>query len=302
LHGLLGVRLEDRAGRPHGLVMATDKAEGEFTAEDEALLRQLAAIASLGLQHIEARDEAQAALRARDEFLGVAAHELKTPITSLRGYAELTLRRIEKQGTADPAMVRRALEVIDHQADRLGNLVGQLLELSRLEAGELHLQLEVVDLAALARRVVESLQPTTRRHTLSYRGPATLPARVDRLRIEQVLINLLDNAIRYSPDGGPVEVELSLPEPGAVRLTVRDRGIGVPPAQRARLFSRFFQAAERPVGGLGLGLYANRRIAELHGGEIHAEFPPEGGSLFVVTLPTGLPQEPEQAAGEKETG
>ena len=235
-----------------------------------------------------ARAQAEAALRLRDEFLAVAAHELKTPLTSLRGQAELTIRRIERRGVADPEQVRRALEVIRLQVGRLSNLVVRLLDISRLEGGELELERQTVDLVPLVRSVVETMQAETRRHALTLRAPATLTAMVDPQRLQEVLYNLIDNAIRYSPRGGPVEVELAEAGPGRVRIAVRDYGMGVAPEKRAQLFTRYFQAAARPVGGLGLGLYISRRIVELHGGRIWAEFPEDGGSRFVVELPTGV--------------
>jgi signal transduction histidine kinase len=112
---------------------------------------------------------------------------------------------------------------------------------------------------------------------------------VDPLRLEQVVTNLLDNAIKYSPEGGEIEVELAAPDPTAVRLCVRDRGMGIPPDKRARIFDRYYQAhGEGHLSGMGLGLYISRQIVELHGGRIAAEWPPEGGTHFVVTLPVGL--------------
>jgi two-component system sensor histidine kinase VicK len=169
--------------------------------------------------------------------------------------------------------------------DKLSTLVAQLLDISRIESGELELERRTVDLVPLVRGMIESMQAGATRHTLSLHAPEAVEVLVDPLRLEEVLYNLLDNAIRYSPRGGPVEVELSTPDPKTVRLVVRDHGIGVPPEQRERLFTRFFQAARRPAGGLGLGLYISRRIVELHGGRIWAEFPEDGGSRFVVEVP-----------------
>jgi signal transduction histidine kinase len=112
---------------------------------------------------------------------------------------------------------------------------------------------------------------------------------VDRLRIEQVLINLLDNAIKFSPDGGPIEIDLSSGDDGIMRLSVRDHGIGIPPEQRPRLFNRFYQAhAGDYRSGMGLGLYISRQIVELHGGSMDAEFPLDGGVRIVVSLPLAV--------------
>lgn len=234
-----------------------------------------------------ARAEAEAALRLRDQFLAVAAHELKTPLTSLRGQAELTMRRIEREGVADPTRVHRAMQVIERQVERLSNLVTQLFDIPRIETGELRLERRATDLVPLVRGVAEAMQVSSSRHVLALHTPASLVAVVDPERIEQVLYKLVENAIRYSPQGGPVEVDLAAPDARTLRIAVRDHGIGVPPEQRAQLFDRFFQVAPRPAGGLGLGLYISRRIVELHGGRIWAEFPEDGGSRFIVELPRG---------------
>ncbi len=233
-----------------------------------------------------ARERAEAAVRARDEFLAASAHELKTPITNLRGYAQITMRRLEREQTPDPVRTRQALEVIDRQSDRLARLVQQLLDVASVEAGHLELHRQETDFVPLVRDVVEDIQAGTKRHPIVLEAPPSIRALVDPARIEQVVANLLDNAVKFSPQGAPVEVELATPQPGTLQLCVRDYGPGIPPDRRPQLFSRFYQAQTgRPFAGLGLGLYYSRRIAELHGGEIRAEFPPEGGSRFVVTLP-----------------
>ncbi|HOG48463.1 MAG TPA: ATP-binding protein, partial [Anaerolineae bacterium] len=237
-------------------------------------------------EEVQARRDAETALRLCDEFLAVAAHELRTPVTSLRGYAELTMKRIEAGRIADPQELRRAFESIDRQAERLSILANQLLDLTELESGQLTLRRRETELVALVRRLVATMQAATTRHTLTLHAPASLSANVDPERLRLVLYNLLDNAIKYSPQGGPVEVELSTPDAATVRIAVRDHGPGIPPEQRPQLFTRFFKAGvERPAGGLGLGLYIGQRIVALHGGTLSAEFPADGGSRFVVQLP-----------------
>ncbi len=232
-----------------------------------------------------ARAQAEAALRARDEFLGAAAHELKTPITGLRGRAQLSLKGLEKRGVAQPEEVRQAMEVIDREAARLAIVVSRLIDLVEIDAGELRLDRERADLVPLARRLVRTMQAGRSKHCITLHAPDTLVADVDASRLQQILYSLVDNAIRFSPQGGPVDVDLSAPDAYTLRCAVRDRGIGVPPEQRPRLFQRYFQGAVRPAGGLGLALYAARHVVELHGGHIWAEFPPDGGSTFVFTLP-----------------
>jgi signal transduction histidine kinase len=160
----------------------------------------------------------------------------------------------------------------------------------RATADQLRLERAPTDVAALVRAAVKQAQARTERHTVALVVEAepdgVVWAEIDTARVEQVVTNLLDNAIKYSPDGGLIEVRLSHGAPGRLRLTVRDQGIGVPEEHRPHLFERFYQAhADTHRSGLGLGLYICRQIVARHGGEITAEFPPEGGTRMVVTLP-----------------
>ena len=236
-----------------------------------------------------ARLEAEQALRERDEFLAIASHELKTPLSTLSATAQLLRRRLDRQGALDPADLRTALSQVDRQARRVARLVSHLLDVSRINADKLVLERQPTDLCEIITEVVASCQATTTRHTITVRGPDRVEASVDAARFEEILTNLLDNAIKYSPEGGPIEVELATTTAHgarAVRLSVRDRGLGIPVERRARLFERFYQAhTDSHVSGLGLGLYICRHLVELHGGQIQAEFPEEGGTRFVVTLP-----------------
>jgi PAS domain S-box-containing protein len=232
------------------------------------------------------RLQAQQAVQDRDEFLSVAAHELKTPITSMRGFTQLHLRRLEKSGAVDLEALKRSLLVVDKQAGKLTQLVDQLLDLARIEAGKLTLEPELIDVVKLVQDTVDSIQPNTEQHLITVHAPAQLGAVVDPIRFEQVVTNLLNNALKYSPKGGPVEIVLSGPTPDAFTLSITDQGIGIPPEQRERIFDRFYQAhAGLHFGGIGLGLYISRQIIELHGGMIHVEHPEAGGTRFVIELP-----------------
>jgi excisionase family DNA binding protein len=242
-----------------------------------------------------ARAETEDALRLRNEFIATAAHELKTPLTSLSGQAQIVLRRLQREGEVPPERVAHALQVIWGQADKLTRLINQLLDISRLEGGRLALEREPTDLTTLVGEVVYSARVVTDRHTITVEAPPSLQAMVDALRLEQVLTNLLDNAIKYSPDGGAVEVVLRQPDGASVELSVRDHGLGIPPEKRAQIFERFYQAhAGDHRSGLGLGLYICRQIVDLHGGEICADFPSDGGTRFTVRLP--LAEDPLAAA------
>jgi signal transduction histidine kinase len=279
------------AGRPYG-------------GEDLLALSSIADRAAVALENARlyaaeqrARSAAEEALRMRDEFLSVAAHELKTPITSLWGMAQLMLRQLDKRGAVEPDRLQRALRMIDTQSRTLARLVEQLLDVSRIEAGKLALDRQPTDLGQLVRAVVAMAQVRATEHRLRLRTPrAPVRAAVDPLRLEQVVTNLLDNAIKYSPEGGEIEVELAAPEAAGVRLSVRDRGLGIPPERRRHIFDRFYQAhATSHQSGMGLGLYISRQIVELHGGRIEAEFPPDGGTRLVVRLPAAAPTELQQS-------
>lgn len=276
----------------HGRILGvaqflSTQATRRYGPEDLALAEDLTRRAALAADNARLYQAAQAAIAARDEFLSVAAHELRTPITSLRAFAQLILRRMDRRQPLDPGQVERALQTIIQQADKLTRLVSQLLDVSRIEAEKLVLQREATDFSQLVESVVATVQSSAPDHTLVVRTPGPLPALLDAVRIEQVVVNLLDNAVKYSPDGGPIEVVVTQPKAGWVRLAVRDHGIGIPAGNRDRLFDRFYQAHPGGhLGGMGLGLYISRQIVQLHQGRLTAEFPRGGGTRFVVDLPT----------------
>ncbi len=251
---------------------------------DLALAEELARRVAVAMDNVRLYREAQAAICDRDEFLSVAAHELKTPITSLRGFAQLTLRGLDRRGAVDPERLRQALQVIDQQSDKLSTLVARLLDVSRIDAGRLSLTPRRTNLARLLAEVVAELRGNSERHTILLDVPASLHTTVDPLRLEQVVTNLIDNAIKYSPAGGQIDVTLSSEDDGTCSISVRDRGIGIPPEQHERIFDRFYQVHTH-FGGMGLGLYISREIVHLHGGTIQAESAPDRGARFVVSLP-----------------
>jgi signal transduction histidine kinase len=234
-------------------------------------------------ERIRLYDQAQAAIAKRDEFLSVAAHELKTPITNLRGFVQVVSRQIDRTGDVDPARLHRSLTMIEQQGDKLARLVGQLLD---IDNGRLVLEPAPTDLAALVTTLVATTAANAPLHTLRVDTPPHVVLHIDPVRIEQVLANLLDNAIKYSPSGGVIEVTLVLPAADQAVISVRDYGVGIAPEQRQHLFDRLFQAhAQRYHGGLGLGLYLSQQIVQGHGGRLDAEFPTDGGTRFVIRLP-----------------
>lgn len=268
-----------------------------YGASDLALAQDLARRAAAAIDNAQLYKQAEAAIRIRDQFLTFASHELKTPITSVMGFAELLHRRTP-HATDLTERDRRALSLIYTESARLGQLINSMLDLSRIEAGQLSIQYNPVDVNALTARVVEAQQITLQRHTLTYLapdGPVIISG--DELRLEQVLQNLIQNAIKYSPKGGPVRVKLERTEQG-VALSISDNGIGIPQDMMPRLFSRFFRADNvkaYQISGLGIGLFVVKQIVNQHGGRIEVASREGKGSTFTVYLPL----EPDLRAAER---
>jgi PAS domain S-box-containing protein/excisionase family DNA binding protein len=233
----------------------------------------------------QARAASEAAVRARDEFLSIASHELRNPLATVKGHCQLVLRRLDRDGRLDAKRATEALRAIACQSDKLNRLIDQLLNVSRLETGKLQLERQTVDVVAVVEQVVSNARARGDDHAISVAAPGSIEIEVDPLRLEQVLTNLLDNAIKYSPKDGGIEVRVQSAE-DVLEIAVRDHGPGVPLEKRSLIFERFYQAhGNGHKSGLGLGLYVSRQIVELHGGEITAEFPSDGGSRFIVRLP-----------------
>jgi len=230
----------------------------------------------------------QEAVRTRDDFLSLASHELRTPLTSLRLQAQL-LRKLGEtspdERLGSPKVVAK-LEATERQLRRLSALVDNLLDVSRIRTGKLDFHFNEGNLSAVVGDLVARFADEARQTgvVLHARVDADLQARFDRLRMEQVVSNLLSNALRYGA-GNPVHLSLTR-QGGTVRLVVRDGGPGIPAKERERVFERFTQGANaQRRGGMGLGLYIVRQIVEAHSGHIHVEDSPGGGATFVVELP-----------------
>ncbi len=235
-----------------------------------------------------AREEAEEALRVRDEFLSIASHELRNPVSAAKGSAQLLLRSL-RRGTPDPERMERGLGAIVTATDRLAVLIDDLLDVSRLRSGQFPMRKRPTDLAALVHEEAESGSASRGTHCLTIEGiAAPCIATVDPDRFRQVVVNLLDNAVKYSPGGGEVRVLLSC-EPEGALLRVEDQGIGLPHGTEDRIFEPFGRAANATgsnLPGMGLGLYISRRIAEAHGGSLRAESVGEGrGTTMTLRLP-----------------
>jgi PAS domain S-box-containing protein len=233
-----------------------------------------------------ARGAAEEALKARDRFLSVASHELKTPVATLQLSAESILRAREL-GRLDDARLDKGLRRILTSTRRLGELVSELLDVSILTTGTQPTVREPTDLVALLDEVVARFEDVTGTGRIVFEAPATpVTIAADASRLDQVFMNLLDNALKYSPDESQVEVRL-VEEPNAIAVSVRDRGIGLDETTEARLFEAFSRGANAEhIQGLGLGLFISHQIVEQHGGTIRVVPEPGGvGSEFRVWLP-----------------
>ncbi len=240
-----------------------------------------------------ARAEAEVALRTRDEFLSIAAHELKTPLTTLMGNIDLIQRRARREGGLSERDTR-AIGVATQQARRLKQMIDSLLDLSRLELGQLSIEPTPLDLVQMAWRVVDEVQPGLIRHSITCHTPDTaVMIEGDEVRLEQVLQNLLQNAVRYSPNGGMIEVIVAAdPHAALAALHVRDHGIGIAADALAQLFERFYRVpdtASDHIHGVGIGLYVVREIVTLHGGAVRVASEAGLGSTFTVNLPLLTP-------------
>ncbi|HWQ12291.1 MAG TPA: ATP-binding protein [Roseiflexaceae bacterium] len=276
------------------LRVSTDEPR-QWEPREVALLEAVAERAWLAVERLRlyaaerrARAVAEAAVRARDQFLQIASHELKNPLTSLLGNAQLLTRRDAREHMLSERD-RRTVRTIVDQAVRLNELVATLLDISRLEAGQVRITRAPLDLAALVRRVVEAARPSLTQHTIEVQGAEALPVEGDAIRLEQVFQNLVGNAVKYSPAGGQITVQVD-EERAMARVRVTDEGIGIPAADLPHLFERFYRvssAEAQQISGTGIGLYVVKEIVTLHGGEVTVESVEGQGSTFTVWLPLG---------------
>lgn len=300
MRGWLAAPLTGRDGHNIGLIQLSDKYEGEFTAQDEAILVQLAQMASVAIENTRlyeaeqlARTQAESANRIKDEFLAVLSHELRTPLNPILGWAKLLrTRKFNETKTAE------ALETIERNAKLQVQLIDDLLDVSRILRGKLTLNADKVNLGSTILAALETVRLAAEAKSISI--VTTFAENIGQItgdagRLQQVFWNLLSNAVKFTPSGGRVEVMLetgkeeSVPQGKYAVITFRDTGKGIDPEFVPHVFEYFRQAdsaTTRKFGGLGLGLAIARQIVELHGGIITAQsLGEEQGATFTVMLP-----------------
>jgi signal transduction histidine kinase len=309
MRALLSTPLVSRSGRVVGMLTTQYLSSRQPAERDVRVLDLLARQAADWIERTQAqverdrllererqaRAEAERAARLKDEFLATLSHELRTPLSAILGWADVI-----KLGIGQPDKVLRAAEVISRNARAQGQLIGDLLDLSRIITGKMRLAVEPVDLSAVLDAAIETVRPAAdaRRVRVRCVTDASIPViHGDAPRLQQILWNLLSNAVKFTPEGGHVEVVLARAG-SQVQVSVTDTGIGIGAEFLPYVFDRFRQAvpsATREHGGLGIGLALVRELAELHGGQVQASSDGAGkGSTFVVRFPLAPPSIEEE--------
>jgi signal transduction histidine kinase len=284
LQSYMGTPLIARGRIIGALTISSAQPHRHYTQDDLLFAQELARRIALALDNAHHYQEAQEAISLRDDFLSMASHELKTPLTSLKMYTQIVQRQFARKGDES---LSQSLAKMDAQVNKLTLLIGDLLNVSRIEHGQLALQMDTFDINELVREMVAQVQLTAVRHTIRVEGRITHPVLGDKDRIEQVVLNLLSNAIKYSPGADTVIVRLT-PEQDAAAVSVQDFGIGIDPQHLNKIFTRFYRVSgleEKTFPGLGIGLYLSHEIIRRHGSNLAVESEKGKGSLFRFTLP-----------------
>jgi signal transduction histidine kinase len=268
------------------MTIATAESGRRLSDEDVRVATDLAARSALAIEIAQSYQQLQSVNRMKDEFLATFSHELRTPLNAVLGYA-----RMLQSGAIATEKVSQALDVIDRNATALAQIVEDVLDVSRIVLGKARLRVQPTDVTAVVEDAVATVKPAADAKGLHVKcslGDGTATVAGDHSRLQQVVWNLLTNAVKFTPRGGTVDIRVEQHE-SHVTIVVSDTGIGFSPSFRPHLFERFRQAESgttRPHGGLGLGLSIAHHIVEMHGGTIEAESAGDGqGATFSVVLP-----------------
>lgn len=278
----LAVPVISKSGEVIGGLFYGHPQRGKFTVHHEHLIESVAKQAAIALENATLYEEIRKLNSKKDEFIGLASHELKTPVTSLSGYLQIINRRLP-EGDANKSFIEKALV----QINKLTGLISDLLDVSKIETGQLPLSFTQFDLVQLVNEVTELIQYSASTHVLRLNSTVdNLSVTADRQRIEQVIINLLSNAIKYSPGASAVDISVSADGNKAL-VSVRDFGPGINKGQQERIFTRFYRVEDMAVhiSGLGIGLFISKEIIERHNGRLWVESEVDKGSVFFFEIP-----------------
>jgi len=277
----LAVPVVSRSGQVIGGLFFGHPQPGKFTEEHEILVSSIAAQAAISLDNAKLFEQVKALNDKKDEFIGLASHELKTPLASISGYLQI-LGRLLKDSQHQKFLGKASLQV-----SKLTSLVNDLLDVSKIEAGQLKLTIAAFDLKEVINEAIELIQYGADNHTITFRTKLNHSIiSGDAQRIEQVVLNLLSNAIKYSPEASLVEVELCEAEENLI-VSVRDFGMGIAPEKAKHIFTRFYRIDEAiaNISGLGIGLYLSHEMISRHQGKLWVESEAGNGSTFYFSLP-----------------
>lgn len=280
----LAVPVISSSGSVNGGLFFGHPEPGRFLAEHEDLVVNVASQAAIALDNSKLFEEVSELSQKKDEFIALASHELKTPLTSMNGFLQIA-QRITPEGAG-----RNFIEKSIRQLDKLNTLVSDLFDISKIKAGKLEFHVEELDLSALIVEICDALAQTITPHQIDLGMNLGLVVMGDRIRLEQVITNLINNAAKYAPNAPEIKVIAEKNKDGEVVVAVKDYGPGINKENQSRIFGQFYriQNHQRPVSGLGLGLYITREIIERHGGRIWVESEEGKGATFSFSLPSSL--------------
>ncbi|SDP99196.1 PAS domain S-box-containing protein [Mucilaginibacter sp. OK268] len=281
----LAVPVISKSGAVIGGLFYGHPEPGKFTREHEQLIFGVATQAAIALDNTKLYEEIRKLNDKKEEFIGLASHELKTPVTSLSGYLQILNRTLPDTDRNKPFLQKALLQV-----KKLSELISDLLDVSKIETGQLPLSFSDFNITQIVQETIELIQYSTKTHQIILQQPEQeIIISADKQRIEQVIVNLLSNAIKYSPKEKLVNVTISA-TPDKVKVAVQDYGMGIQKEHQERIFSRFYRVEELAshISGLGIGLYISKEIITRHHGKLWLDSEPEKGSTFFFEIPLNL--------------